>query len=46
MKIMLMSGYPGEPLRREGSLDEDMAYLEKPFTPRALAEKVNKAIAS
>ena len=41
-----MSGYPGEPLRRQGTIDADTPYLEKPFTPRALTEKIAETLAS
>lgn len=43
-KVMLMSGYPGDALRRQGTLDADMPYLEKPFTPRALRAKVQEVL--
>jgi DNA-binding response OmpR family regulator len=35
-----MSGYAGTALMHAGWLDTGAAYLEKPFTPGSLAEKV------
>ena len=43
-KVLFMSGYPGDSLQREGVLNAQAAYLAKPFTPRALADKVRETL--
>jgi two-component system, cell cycle sensor histidine kinase and response regulator CckA len=44
MRVMFMSGYPAGAVVLGGSLDSRDAYLEKPFTPTALAEKVREVL--
>ena len=39
MRVLYMSGYGGADLARLG-VDEHQAFLPKPFTPEALAERV------
>ena len=46
MKALLMSGYTGEVILSRGLLDPETEYLQKPFTPEALARSVRKALAS
>jgi PAS domain S-box-containing protein len=39
-KVLFMSGYTSDAVLRQGVLERGMAYLEKPFTPEALARRV------
>jgi two-component system, cell cycle sensor histidine kinase and response regulator CckA len=43
-RVIFMSGYPGDPLRRQGAIAADAPYLEKPFTPKALRTKVSEVL--
>ena len=43
-KVVFTSGYPGGTLRQQGTLSADVSYLEKPFTPRALAGRVRETL--
>ncbi len=42
--ILLISGHTDRTLRREGVLSADVAFLQKPFSPRALASKVREVL--
>ncbi len=44
MRILFMSGYSDEAVHRHGVLGESAAFLEKPFTERALARKVREVL--
>jgi two-component system cell cycle sensor histidine kinase/response regulator CckA len=44
MRILFMSGYSDEAVVRHGELTEAAAFLEKPFTERALAHKVREVL--
>ena len=41
--VLFTSGYPGEAIAGEGLPEED-AFIEKPFTPTKLAEKVREVL--
>jgi two-component system cell cycle sensor histidine kinase/response regulator CckA len=44
MRILFMSGYSDEAVVRHGELSASAAFLEKPFTERALARKVREVL--
>ena len=44
MRVLFMSGYPGEVIARRGVLEGGVAYLAKPFTIEALAAKVREVL--
>lgn len=43
-RIIYMSGYTNNAIGNHGLLDRDLAFIEKPFTPRALEEKVREVL--
>jgi two-component system cell cycle sensor histidine kinase/response regulator CckA len=43
-RVLLMSGYTDDDMLRRGILDPRMAFLQKPFTPTALAQKVRETL--
>jgi PAS domain S-box-containing protein len=46
MKVLFLSGYSSHAVVRHGVLERDMPFLEKPFTPHALASKVRTVLDS
>lgn len=44
LRILLMSGYSGHAIARHGELQPDMPFLEKPFTPNTVAQKVAEVL--
>ena len=44
MRILFMSGYSDEAVYRHGELSPDAAFIEKPFSDRALARKVREVL--
>jgi CheY-like chemotaxis protein len=44
LRVVYMSGYPGGAAIRAGSLAAGAAYIEKPFTPSALVDKIRTAL--
>jgi two-component system cell cycle sensor histidine kinase/response regulator CckA len=44
MKVMCMSGYPDTSTIDHGEFDPSIPFLQKPFTPSALARKVREVL--
>ncbi len=40
MKVLFMSGYTDDAIVRHGVMERDMPFLQKPFTPERLANKI------
>ena len=44
MRVLYVSGYTDDEIVRQGVLEADMAFLQKPFAPDALARKVREVL--
>ena len=44
LKCLFVSGYPDGAMGQSGEVDEDVHFLQKPFTPKALADKVREIL--
>jgi two-component system cell cycle sensor histidine kinase/response regulator CckA len=44
MRVLYMSGYSDDALIRRGVVEQGAAFLQKPFTPDALAHKVREVL--
>jgi hypothetical protein len=46
MKVLYVSGYTDDTIVCHGVLEPGLAFLQKPFSPKALARKVGEVIAA
>lgn len=44
LKVLYMSGYTDNAILQKGMLDPEMKFIQKPFTPEALARKVREVL--
>jgi two-component system cell cycle sensor histidine kinase/response regulator CckA len=44
LRVLYMSGYTDNVIAQGGVLEEGLAFLQKPFTPRALSQKVREVL--
>jgi len=44
IRILYMSGHPGDMIGNQGELDSDTCFLQKPFSPDALSFKVREVL--
>ena len=45
IKVIFTSGYTDDTIAREGVLDPSVAFIQKPFRPKALARKIQEVLA-
>lgn len=45
IKVIFMSGYTNDVIVRHGVFNSDVGFLEKPFTPKQLVQKVSEVLA-
>ncbi len=44
IKVLYMSGYPDHPVFSQGGVNRDTVFLQKPFTPNVLTQKVREVL--
>ncbi len=46
IKVLYISGYPDHPVFEQGGVSGQSGFLQKPFSPPALAQKVREVLDS
>jgi len=46
LKVLFVSGYTDSAVLRHNLLEEGMAFLQKPFTPKVLARKIHEVLST
>ena len=46
LRVLFMSGYPADVISRRGMLEPGITYIQKPFTPDAMAAKVREVLST
>jgi FixJ family two-component response regulator len=46
LKVLYISGYPDAAVVHHGVLDEGIAFLQKPFSAKAIIQKVQEILAA
>jgi two-component system, cell cycle sensor histidine kinase and response regulator CckA len=46
IKVIFMSGYADQIMSATGVLDSSVEFMQKPFTPAELTERIRKVLAS
>jgi len=44
LRVLYMSGYTYNVIAQDGTLEEGISFLQKPFTPQVLAQRVREAL--
>ena len=44
LRVLYMSGYTNNLIAENGTLEEGLSFLQKPFTPRALTQRVRETL--
>jgi FixJ family two-component response regulator len=44
LRVLYTSGYTNEVIAHHGILEDNTAFLQKPFTPKSLAQKVQEVL--
>jgi DNA-binding NtrC family response regulator len=44
LRVLYMSGYTYNVMAQDGTLEEGISFLQKPFTPQVLTQKVREAL--
>jgi two-component system cell cycle sensor histidine kinase/response regulator CckA len=44
IKLIFVSGYTGDAIARQGVLDPSVAFIQKPYRPKALARKIREVL--
>jgi PAS domain S-box-containing protein len=44
LRVLYMSGYPNNVIAENGTLEEGLSFLQKPFTPQVLTQRVREAL--
>jgi two-component system, cell cycle sensor histidine kinase and response regulator CckA len=44
VKIIFTSGYTDDAIARQGILDPEVAFIQKPYRPKALAKKIRQVL--